>query len=169
MLSWGHLAGPSTPRRREGAMILRYAHVHRHPSVFTSLTGLRVAEFDALAADLLPQFAAAERRRLARPARQRAIGAGHPFGLAPRDQLLCSIVWLRQYPTQAVLAYLFGSDDATVGRYLARWLPLLEAAGRDTMRLPDPGKHRRKRLDGLLADTPAVAVLLDTFEQRVQR
>jgi hypothetical protein len=48
-------------------------------------------------------------------------------------------------------------------------LPLLEAAGKDTMRLPDPGRKRRRQLDDLLRDTPALAVVIDTFEQRVQR
>ena len=37
------------------------------------------------------------------------------------------------------------------------------------MRMPDPGRKRRKTLDTLLSETPALAVLIDTFEQRVQR
>ncbi len=150
-------------------MIARSAYLSQHPDVFRSLTGLRVAEFEALAADLLPRFATAEHQRLDRPNRQRAIGGGRAFGLCPRDQLLCTVVWLRQYPTYPVLAYLFGSDDATVRRYVVRWLPLLEAAGLETMRLPAPGRQRGKPLDALLTDLPAVAVLIDTFEQRIQR
>ncbi len=150
-------------------MILRYARLRRYPTVFLSMTGLRVAEFDALAADLLPGYATSERARLQRPGRRRAIGAGHPFALRPRDQLLLAVAWLRQYPTHEVLGYLFGVSDTTVTRLIARWLPLLEAAGRDTMRLPDPGRKRRRHLDALLADTPDLAVVIDTFEQRVQR
>jgi hypothetical protein len=45
----------------------------------------------------------------------------------------------------------------------------LEASGRDTMRMPDSGKKRRRHLDDLLAETPNLIVLIDTFEQRVQR
>ena len=150
-------------------MILRYVYRSRHPTVFLSLTGLRLPEFDALVADLTPGYATSERDRLARPARQRASGAGHPFALAPRDQLLLAVVWLRAYPTHEVLGYLCGVSDTTVTRILARWLPLLAAAGRDTMRLPDPGRKHRRHLDALLADTPALAVIIDTFEQRVQR
>jgi hypothetical protein len=37
------------------------------------------------------------------------------------------------------------------------------------MRLPDPGKKHRRTLDVLLADTPDLAVIIDTFEQAVQR
>jgi len=150
-------------------MILRYARLSRQPAVFVSLTGLRVPAFAALVADLLPRSAASERDRLQRPTRQRASGAGHPFALAPRDQLLLAVVWLRVYPTHEVLGYLFGVSDTTVTRTIARWLPLLEAAGRATMRLPDPGRKRRRHLDALLADTPDLAVIIDTFAQRVQR
>ena len=150
-------------------MILRYAHLSRYPAVFLSMTGLRVPEFDTLVADLLPGYAASERARLQRPARRRAVGAGHPFALRPRDQLLLTVVWLRVYPIHEVLGYLFGVSDTTATRAIARWLPLLEAAGQDTMRLPDPGRKRRRHLDALLADTPALAVIVDTFEQRVQR
>src|SRR5918997_1558506 len=48
-------------------------------------------------------------------------------------------------------------------------LPVLEAAGLDTFRLPDPGKGKRPTLDALLADTPELAVIVDSCEQRVQR
>ena len=150
-------------------MILRYAHLSTHPTVFKSMTGLRVSEFDALVHDLLPRYQAAEQVRLSRPTRRRAIGAGHPFDLAARDQILLTVVWLRVYPTHEVLGYLFGVSDTTAGRTIARLLPLLEAAGLDTMRLPDPGRKHRRHLDELLRETPDLVILIDTFEQRVQR
>jgi len=62
-------------------MIARYECLHRHPVVFRALTGVSLAEFDTLIADVLPQYAATERLRHTRPARQRAIGAGPPFRL----------------------------------------------------------------------------------------
>ncbi len=37
------------------------------------------------------------------------------------------------------------------------------------MRLPDPGPHHRRDLPQLLKNTPGLMVLVDTFEQRVQR
>ena len=150
-------------------MIARLEHLRRHPAVFRHLTGLALDLFDELAADLLPAWRAAERARLTRPGRRRAVGAGHPFALAFADQLLLTVVWLRHYPTQEVLGYLFGASDTAALRAIGRCLPLLEQAGRDTMRLPDPGKGGRKSLPRLLADTPGLAVIVDTFEQRVQR
>ena len=150
-------------------MILRYHYLTRHPAVFRAMTGLTVAELVALAADVLPAYAVAERDRLARPARRRAVGGGRAFGLAPRDRLLLAVVWLRRYPTNLVLGYLFGVSEPTARRAVGRLVPLLEAAGRDTMRLPDPGKGHRLHLDALLVATPGLAVLIDTFEQRIQR
>jgi hypothetical protein len=144
-------------------------HLTQHPNVFYSVTGLRVTEFDELLADVLPQYADQEQQRLERPDRQRAIGAGHPFELKARDHILLTVIWLRVYPTHEVLAYLFGVSDSTVSRLIKRVLPVLEAAGRDTMRMPDPGKKRRRTLDDLLQDTPELTVVIDSFEQRVQR
>ncbi len=45
---------------------------------------------------------------------------------------------------------------------------MLEAAGRDTMRGPHPSRKRRRQLDDLLREIPELAVVIDTFEQRVQ-
>lgn len=150
-------------------MICRYQELHQHESVFKALTGLRVTEFDQLVADLLPEYEQAEQKRLSRPDRKRAIGGGRAFELEGRDQILLSVIWLRKYPTQEVLGYLFGVSDTTAGRLPKRIVPLLAAAGRDTMRLPDPGRKKRRQLSDLLADTPELVVVIDTFEQRVQR
>jgi hypothetical protein len=150
-------------------MILHYERVQRYPVVFKALTGLRVPQFDELVADVLPRYPAAAHARLNRPTRKRAIGAGHPFELDPRHQLLLTVIWLRVYPIPEVLASLFGGSATTVGRVIARVLPRLEASGRDTMRMPDPGKKRRRRWEALLAATPALAGVLDTLEQRGQR
>jgi hypothetical protein len=150
-------------------MILRYAHLSRHPAVFHAMTGLTVAAFDDLIADLLPACVTANQQRLTRPNRRRAIGGGRHADLCWTNQVLLTVVWLRTYPTNEVLAYLIGVSDSTVSRVLARILPLLEAAGKATMRMPDPGRKRRRQLDDLLRDTPELAVVIDTFEQRVQR
>lgn len=128
-----------------------------------------MAEFDALAHDLLPALRHAEEQRHTRPDRQRGIGAGGRFRLDARDQLLLTVVWLRQYPTYEVLGDLFDVSDTTAGRLALRLLPLLAADGRAGMPLSAPGRRSRRGLDALLADTPSLAVVVDRFEQRVQR
>jgi hypothetical protein len=150
-------------------MILRREQLGKHPSVFRALTGLTVAAFDQLLPELRAAFAAARRHRLSRPNCRRAVGGGDDFDLGVDDQVLLAIVWLRHYPTQECLGYLFGVSDSTAKRAVDRCLPLLEQSGRDTMRLPDPGRGHRRDLPALLRETPALAVIVDTFEQRTQR
>jgi hypothetical protein len=86
-----------------------------------------------------------------------------------RDHVLLTVIWLRLYPIHEVLGYLFGVSDSTVSRLIERVLPVLEQSGRDGMRLPDPGKKRRRQLPDLLNDIPELSVIVDSFEQRVQR
>jgi DDE superfamily endonuclease len=150
-------------------MICRFDNLRRYPTVFLKMTGLRLNEFASLLDDMLPRFAQAEQARLERPNRRRATGGGRHADLAPRDQILLAIIWLRQYPTNEVLGFLFGVSDSTASRILSRLVPLLEASGKDTMRMPDPGRKHRKELPQLLKETPQLAVIIDTFEQRVQR
>ena len=145
---------------------MRYDYLRNYPTVFLSVPGLLVEEFDQLVDDLLPQLVAAEARRLARADRQRAIGGGQSPELSARDQLLMTVAWLRLYPTNEVLGYVFGVSDSSASRDVQRVLPVLEQAGRDTLRLPDPGRKRRKHLDALLSDLPDLVVVIDSFEQK---
>jgi hypothetical protein len=151
---------------------LRYHQLKAHPNVMRSLTGLRPAEFEQLVQEIAPLFLASEQKRLLlnRPQaqRKRAIGGGHPFSLAMREQILLTVVWLRQYPTYEVLGFLFGVTHCTVSRLLTRTLPLLSKAGKDTMRMPDPGRKHRRSMSQLLSDLPDLAVVIDTFEQEVR-
>jgi hypothetical protein len=150
-------------------MIARLDNLRKSPVVFKHLTGLTVAVFDELAAQVVPAVEAAHRRKLERPDRLRAVGGGDDFDLATVDQVLLTVIWLRQYPTNEALGFFFGVSDSTASRVRTRCLPVLERAGKDTMRMPDPGAARRKRLPSLLKDTPGLAVIVDSFEQRTQR
>jgi hypothetical protein len=150
-------------------MILRREHLAKHPAAFQALTGLTSGLFDRLLPDWLTAFGAQRRRRLDHPGRQRAFGGGDGFDLPPADQFLLTLVWLRHYPTQECLGYLFGVSDSTALRAVRRCLPVLERSGQDTMRLPDPGRGRRRDLPALLQGTPELAVIVDTFEQRTHR
>jgi hypothetical protein len=148
---------------------MRYENLSQHPKIFAKVTGLSTAEFDDLVADMLPRDSEAEERRLQRPDRQRDLGAGRNYALDWRDHILLVVVWLRIYPTGDVLGYLFGVSAPTVSRTLARVLPRLEQAGRDTMRLPDPGRKRRRQFSQLLDMIPELSVVVDSFEQAIQR
>ena len=70
------------------------------------------------------------------------LAGGRNFDLSADDQILLTVIWLRKYPTQEVLGYLFGVSDTSAGRVIKRLLPLLEKAGRATMKMPDPGRKK---------------------------
>lgn len=150
-------------------MILRYAELSKHPQLFLKLSGLKLNEFWQLNRDLEPLLEAAHLAHLQKKPRQRAIGGGPKFELPARDQILMSLIWLRLYPTNEGLGYLFGVSDSTVSRLIHRVVPLLAQNGRDTMRRSDPGRKHRLELPQLLADLPELALIVDSFEQRVQR
>ena len=150
-------------------MMMKSVYLSGFPKIFLSMTGLHLDEFDDLIDDVEPLYQAAELARLDRPDRQRDLGGGDYPALSMRDQILLTVIWLRLYPTQDVLGYFFGVSQATVSTYLQRVLPLLERDGRDRMRMPDPGRKRRRKLDELLKDMPEVMVVIDSFEQKVQR
>lgn len=156
-------------------MSLRYSVLRQQPAIFKTMTGLTVALFDELVWDLAPAYAAATVARRTRPGRKRAVGAGHPCSLAPRDEFLLTVLWLRHYWTQETLGYFFAVSDTTVLRAIGRVLPVLEAAGRDTMRTNPPSRRQRYgvaealRAYPELADLDDEARVVDSFEQRVQR
>src|SRR5437870_405709 len=107
-------------------MIRRYEHLRQYPNVFLKMTGLPVAEYEAWRGDVPALYRQAEQERLARPNRQGEPGGGREATLGEGDQILLSVVWLRQYPVHEVLAYLFGMSSPAVSRYLAHVLPVLE-------------------------------------------
>jgi len=148
-------------------MLMRYRYLSRYPRVFRSMTGLTVAEFNRLQSEISPFYTLTERQRLARSDRVRAPGAGHPFSLSFGDSLLLTLVWLRQYPVGEVLGYFFGVSEPTARRTIKRMLPALEAAGRATFRWPD--RKQGRCLPEILEDCPEVAVVIDSFEQRIWR
>lgn len=148
---------------------MKYYYLSHYPTAFLKMTGLRVNEFEQLVKDVLPMYVEAEEARLERPDRQRAPGGGRRAELDAQDQILLTVIWLRLYLTQDVLGYFFGVSQPVVSNYIMHVLPVLEQAGRDTMRMPDPGRKGRRDLDQLLADMPEVMVVIDSFEQRVQR
>jgi hypothetical protein len=148
------------PLPLKNIMVLRYHDLSQNQPLFQALTGLGLTEFDELVETMLPCYTAAEKKRLNRPDRQRVVGGGPDFELEDRDQILLTIVWLRQCPTLEALGGLFGVSDTTAGRYIRRILPLL-----DTMRMPDPGRKRRRQLSDLLQATPELALIINALGQ----
>lgn len=156
-------------------MILRSPYLSRKPALFQTMTGLTVALFEEVVWELRPALAQARYAQQDRPGRQRAVGGGRHCALPEREEILLTVIWLRHYFTQEALGYFFGVSDSTAKRAIARVLPLLAAAGRDTMRQPPPTRRQRYGVAAVLhafpevADLDDAALVVDTYEQRVQR
>jgi hypothetical protein len=152
-------------------MIFKYTNLKKHPPVFRAATGLSRAEFDDYTTLLTIKLAEQGRKTLERSDRQRAIGGGRNQDLDKRDQLLLTIVWLRLYPTCEVLGYLFGISDSSAYRVVKRCLPILEEAGREEIERSQAHAARKRgyNLAGIFEQIPGLAVIVDTFEQEIER
>ena len=149
-------------------MLLRYEKLSAHPTLFLKLTGLRLGEFSHLVLDVRPLLEEQRNQRLNRPNRVRAIGGGEQPTLEARDQILMTIVWLRIYPTNELLGYLFGVSEKAASRVISMVLPVLAKSGNDTMRKADPGRKHRLDLPQMLKQLPELNLIVDSFEQKVQ-
>ncbi len=153
------------------ATMITYESLALRPSSFRSLCGLSGAEFDLLfpewhQADGERRLAARVTRQHQRP-RQRAVGAGTPYGREPRTRLLMALVWLKLYPTWEVLGYLFGVHETTAMRDAKDVLQTLEALG--TFPLERPKRKHGRSLAEVIESVPEVRVLVDSKEQRIRR
>jgi len=144
-------------------MILRYEHLIKFPTTFQKLTGLDVARFDALLAEISPYYSEAERQRLSRPDRIRAIGGGDHSDMDLCDKVLLTLIWQQQYPKQEVLGYFFGISQPTVWRNIRQVQPVLEQAEYRDLCQPDPGRKRRRDLASLLAEIPELVFVISRY------
>lgn len=109
----------------------------RRPAIFRRLTGITPDAFRSLLPQVEAAWAEAQRRRRDRPGRRRKPGAGPKPALAVADQLLVLLFCYRTYVSHAFLAALFGVDQGTVSRYVARLEPLLAGIFRIPERDPE--------------------------------
>jgi hypothetical protein len=169
--------------------MITVAKLRRKPRHFQAFTGVSVAEFDQLLAQVAPAYEADRQRHRNRDDRQRRLGVGHPFTLGMPERLLMALMYLRLYVGQSLLAYLFDLDQSNVSRELHdRLLPILlevlpvplrdaplrpRAADKSDDPTPaDPpvGPKRRRitTLPELFAAYPEIEeVLLDATEQSI--
>jgi hypothetical protein len=124
-----------------------------------ALTSLTPSEFDLLLsafARCCERLYPADRTAAGRP-RRRAPGGGRTGALhEPGQKLLLLLVYLKNYPLQALLAELFGLSRPRVNYWLRRLLPVLRDALDESGALPerDPqafglaGEEARRVIDG---------------------
>lgn len=154
--------------------MLTYPLLSCKPNVFRSLTGLTVAEFDALYPEVAHRYtearAAGPTRRDRKP-RRRRLGAGRPYTHSLRDRLLMTVLWLRLYPTLELLGFWFGLDKSAVSRSVNELLPLVRDATAEAISWgTEP--ERKARLQAFMEQYPdfsEVLLIVDATEQRIQR
>lgn len=156
--------------------MLRFPKLANRPRKLYRMTGLTQEQFRALIRQLQPVWEQAERERLSRPDRHRAIGAGRRYALSGmEDKLLALLVFYRFYLTDEMLGWIFGLDASNVCRLRAKLEPLLEKAADSSLRIPlrrriPPGAKKISTWEELLKVCPDFAdVVTDATEQQRQR
>ena len=74
---------------------MKLSGLRKHPKTFIRLTGLTVEKFDHFLEQLLPIFEEAEKKRLSRPNRQRAIGGGRRYSMELGETLVMVLRYYR--------------------------------------------------------------------------
>jgi hypothetical protein len=169
--------------------MIRLTKLRQKPRHFHAFTGVSIAEFDQLLAEVTPAYEAATTALQQRPDRIRQPGGGRRGALDLPHRLLMGLIYLRLYVSQSLLAYLFELDQSNISRELtARLLPLLldvlpaplrdaplrhltsDASEQDKQKPPSSGKKKRRinTLKELLETYPEIEeVLIDATEQSV--
>ena len=169
--------------------MITVAKLRRKPRHFQAFTGVSVADFDQLLAQVVSAYEADQQRRRNRGDQQRPLGVGHPFALKLPERLLMGLMYLRLYVSQNLLSYLFDLDQSNVSRELNdRLLPILlevlpvplrdaplrhlaaDKPDDPNAKQPAPAPKRRRinTLKELLEAYPEIEeVLLDATEQGV--
>src|SRR5262245_20883939 len=152
--------------------MLTYEQLSSTPKAFPGLTGLSLEEFDRLFGDVV----AANRRRVAATTttkdgkpRQRAVGAGRHPEHDLRDRLLLTLVWLRVYPSYALLGWLFSLDKANAWRTVQDTLALLDTLPDFPFDRPSRDRKKVRTAKALFAQFPEVRLIVDAKEQPCRR
>jgi hypothetical protein len=145
-------------------------------------TGLTINQFNLLVSRLRPLWEKAEKKRLSRKNRQRAIGAGHPYGLKTiEERLFCLLLWYKLYLDFWFLGMIVNLDASNVCRLVNRLRPLLQKAVdpqlnlslKNKLKIKLPSLKGRKKIsswDDLKREFPEIAeILIDATEQQRRR
>lgn len=149
--------------------MMTYTSLRSRPRCFLAFTGLKVEEFDRLAALIHPDWITQRQERLEKqtPNRKRKEGGGRRYSLKTlEDQLLLVMVWSRLYLIYLTIEYLFCIDESTVSRTIQRIQPLLQNRFMLPERLPKKKIRTIEELKKFLPpDIDLDDILADATEQ----
>ena len=146
--------------------MLNIERAKRSPAIFQRLTGISPQAFEELMDVLKKAYPDFERRRLSRRRRERAIGAGGKFKFSLEERVFMTLFFLRNYPTFALLGFLFELHESNAYRNVEMMKGFLSE------HVPLPERVRGKRIssiDELLKEMPEIELVIDATEQERQR
>lgn len=153
--------------------MITYTKLTCRPEAARSLIGMGLPAFDKL----YEEFAAVHAQRLqtlpqtrrTRQPRQRAVGAGRRYTYSLRDRLLMTLFWLRVYTTYAVMGFLFELDPTNVEDNVKAVLATLEQMSSFRDERPAAERAKLRSVAAVMDAFPAVRLVIDAKEQRIQR
>ena len=148
--------------------MLNYKTLSNKPSIFKSLTGLEVPEFDSFHANIEAKYDEYETKRLSRENRKRKVGAGHPYKLPLQDRLLMFLIYYRLYITSTLTGVLFDLDQSNVLKGIRKLEPLVAQVLPIPKKLHDKAR-RLQTLKEIEAMFPEFKAFLDATEQEIPR
>lgn len=148
---------------------LSSAHLRKTPKRFETVLGLKVEVFDTLFEKVYAAELSDRKRRHVLMTKQRIEALTLRFRPVLKEHLCLTLVYLRQYPVQEVLAAGFSISQAQVSRIIERMSLLLSQV------LPTPELTAKailtfvESLPAELLEAHAAPVVLDASEQRIER
>jgi len=149
-------------------MILQYKEIEKSPKIFRTLTGLDRAEFE----NLLPLFGEAykeyaEDAFIRGKQRIRAYGGGNsPKLRTMADRLFFILFYLKTYPLQEVIGFLFGLSQPQANFWIHRLSDVMKRALGKGAHLPE---RIAEKVENALKDCPGLAFVIDGTERRIRR
>jgi hypothetical protein len=148
--------------------LINYKTLSKGLSLFRSLTGLEVSEFDSFYSKVQTKYEDYEMKRLSRDDRKRKFGAGHPYKMPLQERLLMFLFYYRLYITSTLTGVLFDLDQSNVLKGIRKLEPLVKEVLPIPKKLHDKAR-RLQTLEEVEAIFPEFKAFLDATEQEIPR
>jgi len=147
--------------------MLTYVELQKNASRFLSMTGLTIAEFEALLPSFRQAWAEEEgKRRQAKSYKRKAGGGRKPTLSSAEEKLLFILVYFKLYPLQETQGAFFGMSQSQTNEWIQRLTPILQSALGYQKVLPerDPAT-----VSEVLSSYDLLEFTIDGTERRIQR
>jgi hypothetical protein len=141
---------------------MKYEEARKKPRVFQQLTGMRIDEFDQLKAGFAKAYDEDEQQR----GKPGSVAGRKAVLLTCEDKLFFVLFYLRHYPTQEVLGFLFGISQGQANHWIHRLTPILQKALGSEQELPGRTADDVKEL---METCPELAFIIDGTERPIRR